>query len=121
MLELDRISKRNRDSWGRARRDGDSRSRPGAKLKHAATPERKGPDSPVEEAPRYRLCVGHYRTRLADADNLVTGTKSILDGFVDARLLPDDSAKHIASVTHEQHKVGTKAEERMVFVFTRAG
>lgn len=117
-IDVDRINTRNRAAWGRRdRRDGTG---PSADDERAAAHPRPAPARQGgEAATRYRLHVSHYRRRLVDVDGLVC--KHALDGLVDAGVIPDDSARHIASISHEQHRVATSDEERMVFVFVRTG
>lgn len=65
-------------------------------------------DAPVgthEIAPLFapcRITVVHTRKRLADPDGL--SAKAIIDGIVEAGILPDDSAKQITEVRHRQVK-----------------
>ena len=54
-----------------------------------------------------------YRARLCDPDNIVV--KGVLDGLVDAGVLPDDSAEFVSGLTVEQVKC-RKADERTVII-----
>ena len=39
-------------------------------------------------------------SRLRDADNLAPSVKYLIDGLVDAGVLPDDNARHVTQVTY---------------------
>ena len=72
---------------------------------HESLAEKKGPrfDSPV------RLVCHHVRKRLIDPDNI--SIKAALDAIVKAKILRDDTAKQIKSITHTQEK---GAEEKTI-------
>ncbi len=52
-----------------------------------------------------------YRRKLLDFDNLVGGTKYLLDGLRFAKLIPDDSPDQI-ELQVSQVKVGNETEEK---------
>ena len=56
------------------------------------------------------------RYRLADADGL--SAKAVIDGFVIANLLIDDSPKYVESVTYSQEKISKKEDEETIITIT---
>ncbi len=47
------------------------------------------------------LFVWHRKRANTDPDNICFGAKYVFDGFVKARLLPDDSPRYIKSIAHQ--------------------
>ena len=64
---------------------------------------------------RFRVCVTGFRRRLCDPDNLCP--KYFIDCLRYAKIIPDDSAKHII-LTVEQFKVRNSNEERTEITIT---
>lgn len=64
---------------------------------------------------RYRVGIESRRRRLCDPDNLFV--KPIIDALRYARLIADDSLKHI-ELSISQTKVALKGEERTVITIT---
>lgn len=60
---------------------------------------------------RVHITFHHIRKRLADPDGL--SGKAAIDGIVEAGILPDDSAKFVEEVRHQQIK-GSKEETVIV-------
>jgi hypothetical protein len=46
------------------------------------------------------ICVWYTKDARKDADNVAFGTKFILDGLVDAKVLPGDGRKYTGAILH---------------------
>lgn len=76
----------------------------------------------AKKLPKYEridICITWYEpNRRRDIDNISGGTKFVLDGLVMAGTIPDDSQKHISSITHrfeidkENPRVEVELEEK---------
>jgi len=62
------------------------------------------------------VCISfqRYTTQMLDWDSVGASFKVIGDALVEAGILQDDDPSHITRFFPEQHKVGTKAEEKIL-------
>jgi hypothetical protein len=65
----------------------------------------------------YRIHVHHRTNRLADPDG--RSIKAVIDGLVEAGILPDDSAKFVEEVTQSQELVKGEEETIITLVATQ--
>lgn len=66
----------------------------------------------VPPLPRAKVTVTHHAVRPMDRDNLFGACKPLIDGIVDAGVIPDDSPEFIRQEC-ESVRVGKRAEERV--------
>lgn len=74
--------------------------------------------SPRFEVAALWVKVGYPTNTKADPPNIAgTVAKALIDGFVDAGVLPDDDSRHIVATTYERGPKCAKGVHRMEFLF----
>ena len=76
------------------------------------------PDAKVQDGQphqRVRIHIHSIRKRLADPDGI--SAKAVIDGIVEAEVIPDDAAQYVEEVTFSQEK---GSEEKTVITITGA-
>lgn len=65
----------------------------------------------------YTILITSYRKRDMDPDNLYP--KNYIDQLVEAKIIPDDSSKHISEIIKRVRKVKSEKDERTVIEILR--